>query len=37
MQFTDAVSVSGTRRTAEGYLIADANAVRTGIQLYTGA
>jgi hypothetical protein len=37
MQFTDAVTVSGTRRTAEGYLIADANAVRTGIQLYTGS
>lgn len=37
MQFTDAVTVSGTRRTAEGYLIADANAVRTGIQLYAGS
>lgn len=36
MQFTDALTVSGTRRTAEGYLIADANAVRTGIQLYAG-
>lgn len=36
MQFTDAVTVAGTRRTAEGYLIADANAVRTGIQLYAG-
>ncbi len=37
MQFTDAVTVTGTRRTAEGYLIADANAVRTGIQLYAGS
>jgi hypothetical protein len=37
MQFTDAVTVSGTRRTAEGYLIADANAVRSGIQLYAGS
>lgn len=36
MNFTDAVAVSGTRRTTEGYLIADAKAVRTGIQLYTG-
>lgn len=36
MKFTDAVTVSGTRRTAEGYLIAEAKCVRTGIQLYTG-
>ncbi|WP_019564369.1 DUF2213 domain-containing protein [Agrobacterium sp. 10MFCol1.1] len=36
MQFTDAVTVSGTRRTADGYLIADAKSVRTGIQLYSG-
>lgn len=36
MQFTDAVSVAGTRRTGDGYLIADAKAVRTGIQLYAG-
>jgi hypothetical protein len=37
MQFTDKVSVAGKRRTGDGYLIADAKAVRTGIQLYTGA
>lgn len=36
MNFTDAVSVSGTRRTDDGYLIAEARAVRTGIQLYAG-
>lgn len=36
MQFTDAVTVAGTRRTGDGYLIADAKAVRTGIQLYAG-
>ncbi len=37
MQFTDTVAVSGTRRTADGYLIADAKAVRTGIQTYLGS
>lgn len=36
MQFTDAVTLSGTRQTGEGYLIADAKAVRSGIQLYAG-
>lgn len=36
MQFTDAVTLSGTRRTADGYLIAEAKSVRTGIQLYSG-
>lgn len=35
-QFEDAVSVSGTRRTADGYLVATARCVRTGIQLYRG-
>lgn len=34
MQFTDAVSVKGTQLTSEGYLQADAYAVRTGIQYY---
>lgn len=34
-RFTDAVNISGTRRTNDGYLIADAFAVRTGIQLYS--
>ncbi len=36
MNFTDAVTVAGTRRTEDGYLIAEAKAVRTGIQLYLG-
>lgn len=36
MQFTDAVTVAGTRRTEDGYLIAEARAVRTGIQVYAG-
>lgn len=37
MQFTDAVAVEGKpRRSADGYLIATAKCVRTGIQLYTG-
>jgi hypothetical protein len=36
MQFTDAVTVAGTRRTGDGYLVAEAKAVRTGIQLYLG-
>jgi hypothetical protein len=37
MQFTDAVAVAGKpRRTADGYLIAEAKCVRTGIQLYLG-
>jgi hypothetical protein len=34
MNFTDAVTVARTRRTADGYLIAEAKVVRTGIQLY---
>ncbi|WP_105436406.1 DUF2213 domain-containing protein [Neorhizobium tomejilense] len=37
MNFTDSVTVSGTRRTADGYLVAEARSVRTGIQLYTGS
>jgi hypothetical protein len=36
MQFTDTVTVAGTRRTGDGYLVAEAKAVRTGIQLYLG-
>ncbi len=36
MQFTDAVTVAGTRRTGDGYLVAEAKCVRAGIQLYTG-
>ncbi|KQV83248.1 DUF2213 domain-containing protein [Rhizobium sp. Root1220] len=37
MQFTDAVTVAGTRRTGDGYLIADARIARTGIQAYLGS
>ncbi|TKT79984.1 DUF2213 domain-containing protein [Aquamicrobium sp. LC103] len=36
MQFTDAVTVAGTRRRDDGYLVADARIARTGIQLYAG-
>jgi uncharacterized protein len=36
MQFTDQVAVAGTRRLADGYLVAEARCVRTGIQLYSG-
>lgn len=36
MNFTDAVAVAGTRRTEDGYLVAEARAVRTGVQLYAG-
>lgn len=37
MKFTDAVTVEGKpRRIADGYLVATAKCVRTGIQLYTG-
>jgi hypothetical protein len=38
MQFTDAVTVEGKpRRTEDGYLVATAKSVRTGIQLYAGS
>lgn len=36
MQFTDAATLSGTRKTSDGFLVADAFVVRTGIQLYAG-
>ena len=36
MQFTDAVTVAGTRRRDDGYLVADARIARTGIQNYQG-
>ncbi|MER8532106.1 DUF2213 domain-containing protein [Mesorhizobium sp. M1005] len=36
MKFTDAVTVAGTRRTEDGYLVAEARCVRTGIQIYAG-
>ncbi|MFK0163502.1 DUF2213 domain-containing protein [Rhizobium sp. NPDC090279] len=37
MNFTDTVTVAGTRRTGDGYLVADARIARTGIQSYAGA
>ncbi|TQX91309.1 DUF2213 domain-containing protein [Rhizobium sp. rho-13.1] len=37
MKFTDAVAVSGKRRTTDGYLVAEARSVRTGVQLYAGS
>ncbi len=37
MNFTDAVTVAGTRRRDDGYLVADARVARTGIQTYLGA
>jgi len=36
MKFTDAVSIAGTRRRDDGYLVADARVARTGIQIYAG-
>lgn len=36
MNFSDAVTVSGTRRTDDGYLVAEARVARTGIQEYLG-
>lgn len=37
MQFTDAVAVAAKpRRTADGYLVAEARCVRSGIQIYAG-
>ena len=35
-QFTDAVTVGGTRLTRDGYLVAEAKIARTGIQIYGG-
>lgn len=37
MQFTDAVTVAGTRRRDDGYLVADARIARTGVQTYLGS
>ena len=37
MQFTDAVTVAGTRWREDGYLVADARIARTGIQNYLGS
>lgn len=36
MQFIDAAPIAGTRRTADGYLVADVRTARTGIQIYAG-
>lgn len=35
-RFTDAATIAGARKTDDGYLIAEAFAVRTGIQTYLG-
>ncbi len=35
-RFTDTATVSGARRTADGYLVAEAFVARSGIQLYRG-
>jgi len=36
MQFTDTVTIEGTRIRQDGYLVADARVARTGIQRYLG-
>lgn len=36
MQFVDAAPLAGTRRTADGYLVAEVRTARTGIQDYAG-
>lgn len=37
MSFADALQIGGTRRTSDGYLVADVRAARTGIQQYLGS
>lgn len=37
MQFTDAVTIEGTRLRNDGYLVVDARIARTGIQRYLGS
>lgn len=37
MNFTDAVSIAGTRLREDGYLVVDAKVARTGIQRYLGS
>lgn len=37
LKFTDSATISGTRMTQEGYLVADAFTARTGIQNYLGS
>lgn len=36
MKFIDTAPIAGTRRTADGYLVAEVRTARTGIQLYAG-
>ncbi|MDX0907430.1 DUF2213 domain-containing protein [Sinorhizobium medicae] len=36
MKFMDLAPIAGTRRTADGYLVADVRTARAGIQLYAG-
>lgn len=35
-RFTDAATIAGTRKTQDGYLLADLRCARTGIQVYSG-
>lgn len=37
MKFSDRAPLSGVKRTKDGYVVAEAFAVRSGIQLYSGA
>lgn len=37
MHFTDAVTVAGTRKRSDGYLVVDARLARTGLQKYLGS
>lgn len=37
VELNDAVEIAGTRRTDDGYLVAEVRAARSGIQTYTGA
>ena len=37
MQFTDTVTIAGTRIRDDGYLVVDARVARTGIQRYLGS
>lgn len=37
MQFTDAVTIEGTKLRSDGYLVVDARIARTGIQQYLGS
>ena len=37
MKFTDKVSIAGTRKREDGYLVVDARIARTGVQRYLGS